>query len=69
MLMGFNVHLPTGTMSENIKVDKVFQIEKVLHGIRRCVSLHIVTDFTNYFVKSYARESHNRGISRSQPNI
>ena len=67
--MGFNLHLPSGTMSENIKFDKVYQTEKVLHVIQRCVSLHIITDFTNYFVKGYAREAHNRGISRSQPNI
>ena len=62
--MGFNVYLPARAMVGNIKFNKAWSLEKVLHDARRCVLLPLISLI--YFVENYAKEEHLRGIFRTQ---
>ena len=60
--MVFNECFPAGAMIRNIEFNKVYTIEKVLHGIQLCVLLKSSIISLIYFVKNYAREAHLRDI-------
>ena len=60
--MVFSECFPAGAMIRNIEFNKVYTIEKVLHGIQLCVFFKSPIIPLIYFVKNYAREAHLRDI-------
>ena len=77
--MGFNMYLPAGPMFGNIEFNKAYSTKKVLHD-NNSVSCNYTTYNAVYyymspiisliyFVKNYTKETHLRGIYRTQTDV